>query len=185
MIRTIKTCAGIGDSIWLFQKLINQAEKFNWQLPDNKPQRGKQIFELMPQLTVSCEYVSGLGYKKIKQSNIQNVKRNWWSIKEKDFVLSANVHLEDGRRIEEFLPDLPTSFILPYETNENQKVRASEMLVSGKLIGIYTSAYCTQRNWGFWDENGWFELISSLRDTGAIFVIIGAQWDTDVLRIIF
>lgn len=184
-MRTISVCAGIGDNIWILQKLINSGEQFHFNLPDGRPQRGKQIFDLLPQVAASASYVPGLSYKKLKRENIQNKKRLWEQINEKEFCLSANVHLEQGKRIEDFLPDLPTSFKLPWVTTDKEVETASKRLwLNTKYIGIYGSSYSTSRTWGFWDERKWMELIRKIHehDPEYKFVIIGAQWDLDLGR---
>jgi hypothetical protein len=188
-LRTIKTCPGIGDSIWLFQKLINCGEKFDWQIHDGNPQRGKQIFDLMPQVANTCTYTPGLPYRLIDHHNVTRFCHQWSQVRMQDFYLSANRHLEDGRRIEQFLPDLKTSYLLDYATTDDDKAAAISTLLSGlyvsydiKHIGIYGSAYSTQRAWGFWDAKGWFQFIDLMRkeNPDLVFVIIGAHFDTDL-----
>lgn len=188
-MRTIKVCPGIGDNIWLLMKLVNAGERFIFQLSDGKPQRGKQIFDLFPQVAAGAEYVPGLPYKVIKENNIANFLPKFSSINIQDFYLSCNEHLEAGHRIEEFLPDLPTTYKLDYVTTNDQHQIASDFLTPGlknkkRHIGIFGSSYSTTRAWGFWNEDGWFELISKIHkyDPGYKFVIIGADWDTDMAR---
>lgn len=182
-LRTITTSAGIGDSIWLFQKLINSGERFHFKIPDGKPQRGKQIFDLLPQIAESCKYTPGLNYKKINNANIQNKKKNWSQINEQSFVLSANRHLEGALRIEKFLPDLKTSFRLEYATTDNDREMAYQLLFE-KLpyIGIYCSAYGNAQSWGAWLEEDWFKFIRLLyhANRNFVFVIIGAPYDLDL-----
>jgi len=193
MARVIKTCPGIGDSIWLFQKLINSGEAFDWQIHNGFPQRGKQIFDLMPQVANSCTYVPNLPYRLIDHHNIVRRYSRWGLIRQNDFYLSANKHLEDGHRIEQFLPDLATSFRLEYATTNDDHLRAGLLLKgsrpinvppdnSQKFIGIYGSAYSTQRAWGFWDADGWYKFIDLMRSENPdlVFVIIGASFDTDL-----
>ncbi len=169
-MKTITTCAGIGDAIWLIMKLINQPDKFNWVLPNGNPQRGKQLFDLLPQVTESCKYMPGLTYKLIKQKGFRGEWKNIGS----NTMLEANTHLEAGKRIELFLPDLSTSYVLPYVTNTT----ALE-LPSGKLIGIYTSAYNNARQWNGWQAKEWLRLIR-LIGPDYKFVFIGADWDIGV-----
>lgn len=180
-IKTIFTCPGIGDTIWLFQKLINQPEKFHWRIGNGSPQRGHQIFELLPSLVESFEYIPQLGYKKVKRNGF----RGKWAAVPYQFYLEANGHLEAGLRIENFLPDLPTKFILPYNTSLQDSVRAFTLinpLTENKYIGIYTSAYSNARHWGGWQAEQWLELIRLIRehDQGYIFVIIGASYDVGI-----
>lgn len=176
-MRKIKVCAGIGDNIWLLQKLINSGEQFDFELPDGKPQRGKQIFDLLPQVANSATYVPGLTYKKLADRNIQNTVPLWENVKLRSFYLSANTHLERGKRIEEFLPDLPTTFRIPWNVQPHAK------LPTTKYIGIYGSSYSTSRSWGFWDANKWFELIKMIHkhDPQYTFILIGAEWDLDLV----
>jgi hypothetical protein len=177
-MRTIKTTPGIGDTLWVIQKVINARERFNWQINAAPPQRGKQVFDLLPQLG-DCQYVPGLGYNLIKARNVTKMARTWGRIRAQSFFLEANSHLEAGRRIEEFLPDLPTSYHLPFQTSQWATEIDAAFPYEGPLIGIYASSYATSRNWGFWGAKEWFELIDMMYRylPDAKFVIIGAEWD--------
>jgi ADP-heptose:LPS heptosyltransferase len=178
-MRSIKVPAGIGDVIWILMKLINTGDKFRFFLPGGHPRRGKQIFDLLPQVTESCHYVDMLGYNQIRARNAATRWHEWRLIRRSEIYLSANEWLESGKRIERFLPDLATSYTLPYVTSDEDKSTAAELVPGPGYIGIYGSSYSTQRAWGFWDENGWYELIR-LIPPGYTFVIIGADWDTDL-----
>lgn len=182
--RTVKVCAGIGDSIWILQKLLNANEKFHFQLPDGSPQRGKPLYDLLPEIAVSAEYVPGLSYTKLDRENIQAKKHRWMDIHEKVFSLTANSHVEAGRRIEEFLYDLPTSYRLNYATTEQDATTAEKILFdnSKRYIGIYTSAYSNARNVGGWVMLNWFKLIRLLhaKNRDIVFVIVGAPYDMGI-----
>jgi hypothetical protein len=187
-MRTIKTTPGLGDSAWVLLKVINAREKFNWFIHDAPPQRGKQIFDLLP-MVGTCQYAPGLGYNLIKSRSVTRMARTWGRIRAQSFFLEANSHLEAGRRIEEFLPDLPTSYHLPFQTTPWQwqvKIdmhkETHTLMYNSPLIGIYASSYGTSRNWSFWTENEWFDLIEMMHRMipEAKFVIIGAEWDTDL-----
>lgn len=180
-MRLIKTNAGLGDSAWVLQKLINAGEQFNFQIHDGTPRRGKQIFDLLPQVAASCEYVPNLQYSVVKRMNVIPHKNNWRAIRENEFFLSANEHLEAGRRIEDVLPDLPTVYELPFQTQAwEQEVK--DRFTKGPYIGIYASAYSTVRNWGFWTEIGWLDLIQRMKGyiPETTFVLIGAEWDAEL-----
>lgn len=183
-IRTIKVCAGIGDSIWLLQKLVNSGEKFHFQIPDGSPQRGKPLFDLLPHIAESAVYVPGLSYTKVDKENIQARRRNWKEVKEKDFYLTANKHLENGRRIELFFPDLATSYRIGYATTAKDAQIADKLLFDNKkrYIGIYTTAYSNARNAGGWTMLQWFRLIKLLhmKNRDICFVIVGASYDVGI-----
>jgi ADP-heptose:LPS heptosyltransferase len=184
MNRTIKVCAGLGDSIWVLQKLINTKEKFHFQIPDGSPQRGKPLYDLLPQAAVSAEYVPGLSYTKLDRENIQAKKRRWMDVTEKTMSLTANRHVESGRRIEEFFPDLPTSYRFNYMTKQTDALAAEKILYdeSKRYVGIYTSAYSNARNVGGWEVPEWFKLIRLLhaKNRDIIFVIVGAPYDVGI-----
>lgn len=183
-VRRITMHPGLGDAIWTFQKLINQKEQLHIIMPDGQPQRGHQLAELLPGLIAGHEYVPKLNYRKIKDQNIQNKKKRWEEIKENVFTLSANEHLEAGHRIEEFLPDLPTSYRLDYTTTVMHKKTAAEILSNQnrRYIGIYTSAYSNSRNAGGWEMPEWFKLMRLLysRCKDITFVIVGAPYDVGI-----
>lgn len=182
-MRKLTIPPGIGDAIFLLEKLANTGEQFDFVVPDALPQRSHQLQPLLPSVINSVTYGPNLKYKTINENSIHKTKKRWSNIASPEFFLSANQHLEDGRRIEEFLPDLNTSFQLNYLTTDDNKLDAEILLPnSGRYIGIYTSAYSTTRNWGFWDEKEWFRLIEMIHemDEDFIFVIIGAKWDVDL-----
>jgi hypothetical protein len=178
--RTIKVPPGIGDTLWLIQKLINTGEKFYFAMPGGKPRRGKQVFDLLPMIGEGY-YDTDLYYQYVKAYNVQGTKNKWSEINEHEFHLTANEWLEAGHHISEFLYDLPTSYKLPFQTDE-WRVEVMEDFVDygPELIGIYGSTYSTQREWGFWGAQQWWELIKPLHDQRpeAVFAIIGAEWDS-------
>lgn len=193
-MRTIYTCAGIGDSIWILQKLINQSEKFNWVLPGGNPRRGKQVFDLLPQITESCVYSDRS--MKVRDIVKQSERGNWSSIKKQSFYLECNSHLEAGKRIEDWLPDLQTSYTLPWATTLDHELKANLYLtISGEIkgneltvthnmnpkpyIGLYGSSYSTSRSWGFWQADKWAELAARIGKEFT-YVVLGAEWDKDL-----
>lgn len=179
-MKRITTCSGIGDFIFLAQKLINQPDKFDWVIPSSKPQRAHQLATMLPQIINSMSFEDGLGYSKIKQKSYHGK----WAGTPNEFYLQANTMLEEGRRVERFLPDLGTSFVLPYMTSENDRATAEEYLWEPNLkyIGIYTSSHATSQYMSGWGFKEWFELIKTLEkhtpDTK--FVLLGASWDVGI-----
>lgn len=176
-MRVIKVPSGIGDSIWLFMKLINQQERFNFKLPAGKPQRGKQIFDLIPRISNSCIYDENVFTSDILANS--NEDKKWADLIDDEFFLSCNNHLDTGNRIEDFLPDLKTSFHLPFDTINFKATAAALLPKQKRYIGIYTSSYRTQKAWSGWSANQWFKFIKLL-GPDYTYVIIGADWDVDL-----
>lgn len=183
-LRTITAPPGLGDFIWLAQKLVHTDEKFHIVMSEGMPQRGHQLLQILPDLIESHEYAPNLPYSRLKKENIQNKKRNWGQIKEREFFLSANDHLENGIRIEEFLPDLPASYKLDYATSEQHTAIAEKILFDPKkrYVGLYTSAYSNSRNAGGWVMLDWFKLTRLMhgKNKDICFVIIGAPYDVGI-----
>lgn len=178
-MKNITVAAGVGDNIWVLQKLIQAQEQFNFIIPGNNPRRGKQVFDLLPQIG-TAQYGDPMPFAHIKRKNAQAAFGTWHNIKKfHDFTLEANTHLEHGKRIEQWLPDLPTTFRIDWATTQADKYYGAT--IPENAIGIYGSAYSTQRAWGFWDEKEWLKLIK-LCGPDYTYVIIGAEWDTDLGR---
>lgn len=180
-MRTLITPPGIGDILWVIMKLINTGEKFHIRMSEALPQRGHQLLDLLPDIIASHEYKGIIKYKDVNDRNITNSKKRWAFIGQDEFYISANRHLELGQRIEKWLPDLPTTYVLPYKTSDDDKIEAEILLPEGqKYIGIYTSAYSNARNWQAWTAKEWFEFIKLLKGKNRTFVIIGAGYDIGV-----
>jgi len=182
-MRRIIVPPGIGDNIWIFQKLINSGEKFDFVIPNSQPQRGKQIFDLLPQLVNSAEYSEEkISYRTIAKKNMQHYYPKFRDFHRPNFYLTANKHLEEGKRIEKFLPDLQTSFKFDWNTAKYTNLVGKLIFPGKKYIGIYGSSYSNARAWGFWNEYKWFELIDRIRNHNPeyTFVLIGADFDIDL-----
>lgn len=170
----------------MMMKMMNSGERFDFLLPDGKPQRGKQLFDLLPQIANSATYIPGLTYKKINRLNEQRRIPLWKNIREEEFFLSINDHLENGHRIEDWLPDLPVTWKVHYHISlEDCKLHYQQKDIIGtqSLIGIYCSSYAGSRNWGTWTEKEWTTLIKLIHEEfkGKYkFVLIGADWDVDL-----
>ena len=188
-MRKITVPAGIGDSIWLIQKLINCNEKFDFILPGDQPQRGKPLFDLLPQIVASATYGPALTYSKIKELNAQKRINQWKGIREKAFYLAANEWLEANNRIEKFLPDLPTSYTLDYATSEDDQINAEIALddIGASIpVGIYATSYGNAQKGKGWLVQEWVEFIKLMyRECSEFrFVIIGAEYDEDHTKMI-
>jgi hypothetical protein len=184
-MRTLISCPGIGDFLWMAMHLTNASERFHIRMSESLPQRGHQLAEILPDIIASHEYRGVIQYKDVYRNNIQTKKNKWKQITEESFYLSANDWLEKGNRIEGWLEDLPVSFKLNYHTSEQDKQTAAALLPEGKkYIGIYTSAYSNARHWNGWGAEEWMALILSLskerEDSNICFVLIGAPYDIGI-----
>jgi hypothetical protein len=184
--RTIRTVSGIGDTLWMIMKLEGTGEKFHWRLTAEQPQRGHQIFEVLPQTAASVNYDISFGAHQALTRNIEQQIKTWKEIGNRDsFYLAANWHLEAGHHLTGWLPDLPINYYPQYQTQAY--VEQANTLLSdkkAKYIGCYGSSYSTSRHWGGWMEKDWELLITELRrrDNTITPIIIGANWDIDMAK---
>ena len=189
MNKTAIVPPGIGDIIWVIQKLINTGEQFEFLIPDGSPQRGKQVLDLLPQLAASARYAPDLSYRWIARNN--TIRGQHWKhvCKHQRLVISANEHLEAGQRLESFLPDLPTSFHLDYQTSREDKEFGKQFAREGDVrhVGIYMSSLSNSAHYGGWTTTDWFYLIRFLWWRGTNlglsvrFVLVGASYDQDAI----
>jgi hypothetical protein len=178
MSKTITTAAGIGDFIWLIQKLINQPDPHHWILPSGEPRRAHQLAPLLPKVISSIAWKDNLGYRTIKAYGYKGL----WKHTPAEFYLQANTHLEEGNRIETFLPDLATSYRIEWETTMDDMAERNRIMDlvpwidDRRFIAIYTSAYQKDARWKGWEEKEWLEFIKMF-PKHYTFVIVGALWD--------
>lgn len=179
-MRTLIVPPGIGDCCWLIMKLLSTSERFHIHIPGSLPQRGKQLWDMLPQLVVSCRYTKDTTHEVLKKT-VTRFTRDWGKIRAGRFHLSFNKHLEDGKRIERALKDLPTSFIIPYQTGLPD---VSVFFDGSPTIGIYCSAYSNARHWDMWQVKQWVEFINIIHaERPAVrFIFIGAEYDIDLSR---
>ena len=132
---------------------------------------------MYPDVVKSCKYGTHGSGNSVNET-ITNRLTNWEQLKDlNSFHLSINSHLESGKRIEDFLPDLGIDYFPKWVTG----VDASS-LPDGELIGIYGSCYAVNRHWNFWIEDDWMKLIrrKAKDNPNATFVVIGAAFDLDL-----
>jgi ADP-heptose:LPS heptosyltransferase len=181
-MKTFKVCTGIGDNIWLFQKLLNTEEKFKFLIPKNEPQRGKQVFDLLPQVG-TAEYANVSNNDAIEKT--VSVNTNFAAIPpDRDYFLSFNKQLEDGLRIENIFPDLPTSYRIEFETAQHSLTASKLLFGNYDYFGIYTSKHGNTINWKGWGLRDWLYYCTAMHKANENFnfVIVGAEYDGDLSK---
>lgn len=180
---TFNVPPGIGDAVFLFQKLIHTGQKFNFNICDSNPRRGKQIFDLMPSVVQSAKY-KPLHLKNLLLTSVHFDVKFFERIKDNEVHnFSFNLSLDSGSHISNLLPDLQTTYkLLPFETSQ-YKERA--FINHNNIIGVYCSAYKNNQNWGGWSVNNWLNICKMFynyydNNNKPIFVLLGADFDTDL-----
>lgn len=178
----ITTHPGIGDVSWIYSKLANCGRPLKLRIAeDKKTKRALPFAGILP-------FVSDADYGNVEDyfplSKCENAFFSDYLKAEKEgkrLFVSANNHLEAGKRLEEYLPDLPTSFHYEINTSPKDAETAQRLLPSGNVVGIYTSSEGGAKNWRGWHEGEWLDFCQRIRrETGASIAILGAGWDTDL-----
>lgn len=177
------TPSGIGDIYWILQKLARAAnatgEKFRIHTPPGsgaKFERGK-FLEYID--CVESVKPDGIPYDELVQcaqqyTELQSVMH-----------CEANTWLESGQRLEQYMPAFETEFVLNWQIEAREILKASTFCdFSKKNIVVYTSGVKNNdsSSTGRWSHKEWISRIDSLRSLENVRLIwIGADYDTDIL----
>ena len=102
--------------------------------------------------------------------------RGW---REFDYVLVANGHLERGRHISEWLPELETDY--RFDLSFGDAWSTSHRMMSGRQVLLYPSG--VGPNLGFhedwWTKQDWVDVVRLLNAGGHVPLFVGADTDDD------
>jgi len=178
------TPSGIGDIYWLMMKLQSTGEKFHIRTPSGDTPQAIRAKFLLHLEGVEKTSATGLPFpvlqKKAVAFNYKTVLRQMF--------LECNTHLENGNRIENFMPDFPTDFKLRWKISESEKEKAKTYIQENKKnIVIYTSSITNNnsKSTGNWRAENWLSVIREIKKTDNVNIIwLGADYDSDMLSII-
>ena len=181
------TPSGIGDIYWILQKLARAAnesgEKFRIHVPPGngaKFERGK-FLEYVD--CVESVAPDGISYPElIKRAAAAGPYRKLAPV----MFCEVNTWLEAGNRLEHYLPDFPTEFILNWQIDDELKRRAlSYLKPEKKNVVVYTSGIANNESasTGRWAARDWLPRLAELRAVENVNLIwIGAEYDADILQ---
>lgn len=181
---SIVTHPGIGDFSWIYSKLVHSPYPLRIRIAeDAKTERALPYVKLLKNIE-HVEYGEKQDYFVLKDA---------WNAYFGDFLdaaergedlyISANNWLEEGNRLEEFMPDLPTEFHYEIRTTEDDEFIAERYLPEGSVyFGIYTSSQGGVNSWNAWSRFEWMDFVKRVRNEypHVVFVLVGAKWDMDL-----
>lgn len=196
----VKLCvpAGIGDISWIYSKIkylknIVNREILLYVAGHDKPNRGGDFVELLPEV----KFGGYLDDRKSFNVIIQSLPSNWpptvggYGLFHKPEILniSANLHLESGQPLKEWLPFLPTDYHYLIAVTEPQ-IREAEQIMEAATkpcIAVYTSNMDKENKihggWNLWSTNQWIGFLKSLscfpQCRNLTYLFIGAEYDKD------
>lgn len=175
---------GIGDYSWIQSKLVNCGHPLHLQIvEDAKLHRALPYVEMLPNVA-KAEYIGTDDYEALRLCTNANFSDFLKAREEgKRLFISANNWLEQGKRLEEFLPDLDTSFHYEIRTSDQDVEFACKKLPDGEqYLGVYTTAWAGSIRWDGWEVDEWsdFGLRAHRQFPHAIFVMMGADYDRNL-----
>lgn len=183
MFNTLCVPSGIGDLSWMYSKL-KHVEPFKWLVADGWPARSVPFLKLLPQVRDS-------DYGRFDYSDIIMAETamgfycspSWQQLKAyegEQLFLEANKHLEMGRPLEDWLPDLPTDYHYDVVIPESEARRAAALIRGLKrpIWGISAASYRGAEAWKTWGVEPWLSFLERwLEFAGGSILLLGGNWD--------
>jgi hypothetical protein len=178
--------SGIGDVSWVLSKIVNVKDDYTFhiQVADGWPYRTIPFLKLFPWIE-SVEY-GDFAYGDILAFSTCHDLSTWKNISECGFgriLISPNLHLEQGKRLEEWLPDIPTDFHYHIPTSKEDYESALAILMGWHKIynvyGISAASYRGSEAWSTWGFKEWSDFIKLWQsvEPEARFILMGGFWD--------
>lgn len=177
--------SGIGDVSWIYSKLCH-LDPMEWAVCDGWPHRTTPFLKLLPSVT-NAEY-GNFGYKDIivfeeqhgigVTPTIEHVNKQYAGFA--NIFLEANRHLEAGKRLEDWLPDLPTNFHYHIPIPEEDSLKAIALLAGMErpIWGISAASYRGSEAWKTWGYDEWSHFLRQWHTlAGGTILLMGGFWD--------
>ena len=182
---------GIGDCFWPCQKLKALSKLCDYAPIHafvNRSENHKSVgfLKLIPAIEVADYHV--LAPKSIVHQMPPSYKAEKWSTLEGsagwnnfDYIFCANGHIEDGKPIADWMPELETEYDFDYVIDFADSVEASRLMPEPAAL-LYLSAYGP--NYGFhkmwWTVDDWVEVIRLFNKKNIVPTIVGANTEGDL-----
>lgn len=176
--------AGIGDLSWLYSKLCTLDEPLDYLVADGWPYRAKEYMELLPKVASveygKFEYQDILEFEEAQRAN-DNPLTSWKAVCNLNgtaVLLQPNLHLERGKPLKEWMPDLETDYHYSIQISADALNEATKLLAHVERgVGISCASYRGAKAWKTWDFLQWKELCDHLVRAGHRLVFMGGGWD--------
>lgn len=179
-------CSGIGDTCWMLQKLQNwkPPQPIHFHVVDGMPRRTLPFLEMVP-------WLGGASYSRVTTREVLNGSvpatatpddlARWGRNMNRPQPLQCNTHLEDGKDLRTWLPDLRTSYRLNLDIPKASQERAIAWRQGAfRYAVVYAASKAGSRNWNGWDALAWADGIKHISQRVDRVLLVGAEWDRDL-----
>lgn len=182
--KTFGVAAGIGDLSWVYSKLKNIGQPLVFHVADGWPRRSVPFLKLLPNMA-HAEY-SPHSWHDLQAFQRLHPAGTYQELKDRNFgveYLENNMHLLSGRRLEEWLPDLPTDFHyemnVPVEDMARAKFLWEKHGLRHPCMAISCASYKGSEAWNTWGVTPWLEFLRLIKHEvpEMQFILIGGFWD--------
>lgn len=183
MFTSISVPSGIGDLSWMYSKL-KHVEPLKWLVSEGWPARSVPFLKLLPNVKAS-DY-GPFNYHDIisfEQSQMIPISPSWEMLKTyqgDNIFLEANRHLELGKPLADWLPDLPTDYHYRIEIPEEEVRRADRLLLDLErpIWGVSAASYRGSEAWKTWGVQPWLQFLRMWKEfAGGTILLLGGHWD--------
>lgn len=119
----------------------------------------------------------GEHYKSEKWSSLEG-SAGWRGF---DYVLIANGHLESGKPLATWMPELATEYSYPLAISDADRAYARSLAPAGSVL-LYPSGISANRGFhrNTWRARDWAQVIAGLNGAGVVPVLVGAKTSDDL-----
>jgi Glycosyltransferase family 9 (heptosyltransferase) len=179
MQKIVMAPAGQGDWSWIWSKLCHVADEIaEVRVPSGWPNRTVPFIELCG---LKADYLD-IDYPTIQANMAVHGCETWAGYREHPacgMAVSANRHLELGKPLAEYLPDLPTDYHYPLPVTQEDIDVAARLTqdLPRPLIGISCASYRGSEAWKTWGRGEWTDCLQRMQAEGLTPVLLGGFWD--------
>lgn len=188
---------GIGDISWVYSKICHLSKAIGMPVllfaPQEYPPRAGDFVPLLPEVHWGG-YLEGIDSSFV----ITQALPDSWPLamgltpflpgpKNQRIMVSANLHLETGKNLQNWLPLLPLNYHYPISIPEAEKLQADILLapLPNPRIAVYVSSLAMEQarygGWSLWRAEQWITFLHRISElcSGCSFVLLGAEYDRE------
>ena len=174
--------SGIGDVSWAYSKLMHLGKQ-NYQVADGWPHRTVPYLQLLDHVDQATYGPFNFGdIVRMEGVHGYHPSPRWDQVPQSHGIIhiEPNRHLEMGRRLEDWLPDLPTEFHYNINVPAEDALKARNKLVGHPKpwTGISAASYRGSEAWKTWAYADWSPFLKAWHaEVGGTIFLIGGFWD--------
>lgn len=184
--------SGIGDCSWAVSALWSVRDQIErWDVLQGWPQRTTPYMKLIGLESdyVPYSYPMILGFESDHGINADSKDRTWEKMSKLQvgsLLIEPNKWLENGNRLEDWLPDLPCDFHYPVHAETEDVLRAHKIvgkamenhpMKEGPVVGISCASYRGAEAWKTWELDEWKDMLHRIMSIGWRPLLLGGNWD--------